>query len=461
MKLFTLDGRFSLEKFVADQIAAFTDSKDSFAVSFLFHQFYLPEQSHIELTACLYVDQACASSLIYLSIFPSKVNLTQQIQSVENDLNSFKAFITTNDLPIVEVSAPWILEPVYIPKPWGQEIWYTGIEARGQAKIKGMRGSIPLPWVMAAFPQADHGTLILLKVLDPLPDDVYGDLYFELHEKKQEVYVVTHIDPSAWPNGDGCIQLGFSDSTLALYPSVDEFKKAYLESVKFYEEVRRKLDQEIDTLREQDGIARNAPVSAEKLKYWINCISQSSENKTLLKQESVLRNRMNSFVNHLPLKVGDTLAVPCHVPHALQHGVRVIEFQTPVYERKILSFAQKVLTQEHWDTEEALSLVDFTSNQRSIPKLIAQTDSLKQEEIVHFDDFTVHRFVLSRGSFRHQNDCYSLVVVIRGKLELTWGMNRKEFQAGESLLLSELLGEEVNFTAADSCLFLLAFPSVQ
>lgn len=459
MKLFTLDERSSLSDFLAAQIVTLEASEGSFAVSFLFREFYLAEQPLIELMACVYVDQTCASPTIYLSIFPAETDITLKILTIGNDLPSFNEFIAANDLPIVEVDAPWMLEPVYIPKPWGQEIWYTGIEARGQAGVTGISGAIPLPWLMAAFPQSDHTALILLKVLDPLPDEVYGDLYFELHEKKQEVYVVTHVDPSAWPDGEGRIQFGFSAQALASYSDIDQFKNAYLEAVKLYEEVRRKLDEQLDIYRKQDNIELNAPVSSEKLRYWINKISQSIENRALLQKELELRQRMNSFVNHLPLRVGDTLAVPCYVPHALQHGVQVIEFQTPVYERKILSFAQKVLTQSYWDTEEALSLVDFSKNQGTTPKLTVETDSIKQEEIVHFDDFIVQRTILRKGCYRPQTSGYSLVIVIQGGLELTWGANKKEIQTGQSLLLPASLAGKVNFRSESACLFLQAFPT--
>src|SRR5690625_7657891 len=45
----------------------------------------------------------------------------------------------------------------------------------------------------------------------PLPVEVVGDLYFELHEEKREVYVVTSIDPQAWPEGIGAIRYGRSE----------------------------------------------------------------------------------------------------------------------------------------------------------------------------------------------------------------------------------------------------------
>jgi hypothetical protein len=44
--------------------------------------------------------------------------------------------------------------------------------------------------MLADYPES----LILLKTLNPVADDVIGDLYYEMHEEKWEVYVVTEID---------------------------------------------------------------------------------------------------------------------------------------------------------------------------------------------------------------------------------------------------------------------------
>jgi hypothetical protein len=165
--------------------------------------------------------------------------------------------------------------------------------------------------------------LTLLKILDPSSTPVLGDLYFELHEEKREVYVVTHIDREAWPDGVGYIRYGFAPERVGQFANEAEFRSAYLAAVQAYESVRRALD--------------SLPEGAEP-------------DRELLALEPVLREGMNSFTGLRALRVGDVVEVPLLVPHALLHGVRTVEFQTPTYERKILSFAQKVLTQDHWDT---------------------------------------------------------------------------------------------------------------
>lgn len=165
---------------------------------------------------------------------------------------------------------------------------------------------------------------------------------------------------------------------------------------------------------------------------------------------------MNSFVASHPLTLGDVVTVPKLVPHALQHGVRVVEFQTPVYERKILSFAQKVLTQSHWDTEEALELVELNFARLQSPELISLTPQLRIERIVNFDDFAVQRIQLE-GNYAIQGNVYSVLMVLQGRLTLKSYERTCDVESGQAVLLPKAgLGWELS--SFSPCLFLLAFP---
>ena len=108
------------------------------------------------------------------------------------------------------------------------------------------------------------------------------------------------------------------------YPDDPAFRRAFLEAVQDYEVVRRRID-----------AGQAQPEDVE--------------------QEAMLRNQMEAFTDFQPLSVADVVKVPTWTPHALQHGVRVVEFQTATYERFIISFAQQVVTQDHWDSEHAIS----------------------------------------------------------------------------------------------------------
>lgn len=432
-------------------------------------QYYLPDQPPLELIALISVGAArSVSVLIEGSIFLFTSERLAQLQlfterlsdSVGSSENLLKEYCLSHSLPWMVISDPWLLVPIHIPKPWGQEIWYTGIEARGQAEVAGDGGNIPLPWLLdlmsgrIGLPQGKQP--ILLKVLDPLPDEVYGDLYFELHQEKQEVYVVTHIDQRAWPEGIGAIQLGFTLKARQRCESDDEFKQAYLDSVKAYEQVRRLLDIKLDEKKIAAGIESTQPVTNSQLIMWIKELSQYTENKELVKKEIELRRAMNSFVEEHPLVVGDVVAVPKLVPHALQHGVRVVEFQTPVYERKILSFGQKVLTQTHWDTEEALALVDLGFSKLQPPELMSVAPQSKVERIVNFDDFEVQRIQLD-GHYLLGAEVYSIVMVLQGELNVEIAGRINNVGPGQALMLPKVK-EGSSITSSAPCTFLCALP---
>ncbi len=368
------------------------------ALCYKFHQYYLPGLPVIELLVAVSVDAQDGKPRIRILITDQVERASAWLKAGNRDvadvLTGLSQLVTA---PVFDLSKPLSLSPVSIPKPWGQEIWYTGIEQRGQSLIGDGKYLIPLPWLLSLLPQRVLGAGLtgvhLLKILDPLPEPVYGDLYFELHEKKQEVYVVTAVDETAWPGGEGGIRFGFDPAVRAEHDSDTEFRRAFLAAVERYETVRREIDQVFDGLREEGGFDPHEPVPVEMLKGW-----QQQLPADLVQREQALRAAMNRFTGFQPLGIGDVLKVPCLTPHALQHGVRAIEFQTPVYERKILSFAQKVLTQAHWDTATAVELMNLhTPPAAKLPVLEASSE-VQRESVVEFDDFSVERVALAPGA---------------------------------------------------------------
>lgn len=291
-------------------------------------------------------------------------------------LTSFDAASEALSLKPINLDRPLSLEPVYIPKPWGQEIWYSGIEARGVSTCNG----VPISWILDIFGDllgCAHPPL-LLKILDPLPEENLGDLYFELHEKKTEVYIVTHVDREAWPDGIGQIRYGFNQELMGQYASRDAFLVDYREAVRRYEEVRRNID----------GGARG-----------------------LDEDEVSFRQAMYQFTSVRNIREGDVIKVENFVPHSLQHGVRVIEFQTAHYERYILSFGQEVVTQDHWDTDAALELANT-----EIDSFSTNPDDML---IADFNEFAVRRLSIDSGvTIELESDRYQLLIAVNGILEL-------------------------------------------
>ena len=366
-------------------------------VDFAFTPWWLEGAAEQQLTAIYYreADQLCVAvtdqSLQAAGLAPAE---------------QYQSWLQQHSLFSAEIGAALPLAPVLIPKPWGQEIWFTGVEERGICHFGGKGASTPIPWLQAALP-ADYGgegPLVLLKILDPDAAEVTGDLYFELHQEKREVYVVTHVDPSAWPDGNGYIRYGFDPGKLEQVGDDQAFRRQYLQAVRAYETVRREIDE-----------GREAVSTA------------------LLEQECTLRAGMDSFTHMRPLKVGDVVVVPLLMPHSLQHGVRTIEFQTPVYERKILSFAQKVLTQEHWDTAEAIGQMRLLPPEQTPFEILQQEKGVLVERVVDFPDFEVRRIRIEAGSQMQLAlaESYGLVMMVEGTL----GVDGQDFDPEQAFLL--------------------------
>lgn len=355
-----------------------------------YEQYYLPGKPVLPLVA---ICELSVDGVIERACISDQCDEMLELSAQGEGVDQIAAVL---GIAVLDFSVPWRLQPVHIPKPWGQEIWYTGIEARGVSQVVSETGTTPLSWAIAIDHQralGSHAQPNLLKILDPLPDEVYGDLYFELHEQKREVYIVTHVDKRAWPSGVGAIRFGFSVEKRELFFSDADFLAAYRAAVSEYHAVRRFIDSQLDNRRQHNSIGLNDPVAAEITREWLHDLPDS-----LQQREHELRNAMESFTALRELRVGDVLAVPLRTPHALQHGVRTVEFQTPVYERKILSFAQKVLTQDHWDTEEALQVAQLQTPPDEAFPVLLDTDGVKIEQIVRFDDFIVQRIYLAPGA---------------------------------------------------------------
>ena len=140
----------------------------------------------------------------------------------------------------------------------------------------------------------------------------------------------------------------------------------------------------------------------------------------LIEDERLRRDVMNSFTQMRPLSEGDIVQLPCRFPHALQHGVRVIELQTPTYERHILSFAQKVLTQDHWDSEAAIAEMRLDIPPPEEPRVLVQEPDCTIERVVEFDAFSVRRVRLAPGArlTLSKTPPHTLCIAVSGEVTL-------------------------------------------
>ena len=197
------------------------------------------------------------------------------------------------------------LVPVTVDKPWGREIWYSGVEARGESGVRAPDATVPLSQYLAGHGRCEPITL--LKALHPAT----GNLYLEVHEAKWEVYIVDRVDFALWPGG-GWMLLG-----------VDQ-------------QQRRALG--------------NAGLRAALLK-----AAQGAEHGDTEVAD------VEAFLKRVPLRAGDVVTIPPGVPHSLRQGIDVIEFQDPVFERRILAASQPVVTQNGWDSAAAIAAMQVAA----------------------------------------------------------------------------------------------------
>lgn len=324
---------------------------------------------------------------------------------------------------VVSTAEPIALAPCIVPKPWGREIWYTGIEARGRASVRSPTGQTELPYALGIFPVPivgeDERPPLLLKALDPLPQEVVGDLYLEVHQEKWEVYVVLDVDRTAWPNGVGRLRAGLAPVKLEQYRATEpaawqeRIAADLAAALKSYEKVRRRIDALNDAALRELGRDPTQGIPPELRENLARRVPEA-----LQAEEAQRRREAEAFLGEVAMPEGAVACLRPRVLHSLQHGVKVIEFQTPTYERLIAMFAQKVLTQDHWDIDAAVALMEKTPFTQPPLRTIQQTETARVERVVEFPDFIVDRLILQPGaaypSATAGDGAYQLLVGTRG-----------------------------------------------
>jgi len=259
----------------------------------------------------------------------------------------------------VPLTAPVRLLPVTVPKPWGREYWFTGVEPHRESRVAVCGGELTLRAYLSLAPEALCGARlpVLMKYLEPRPVPFIGDLYFEVHDSKHEVYVVTDVNRSAHPDGIGAVRLGVDQALRDAMADDARFRRAFLEALHRFEACR---------------LASDAGTGDPRA-------------------EAAARSRVLAFTRSVPVRPGDVVTVPAGYPHALQHGVRVVEIQTPNHQRSIVYATQRVVTQPRWDSAAAVARMRLETPPVSTPTVAAGGAMARLAE---FPDFTVCRLRL-------------------------------------------------------------------
>ncbi len=209
------------------------------------------------------------------------------------------------------------LLPVEVEKPWGREIWFSGVEERGESGVDCDGDRQPLSRILEKLGR--DTPITLLKRLEPSG----GNLYIEIHETKHEVYFVeTAGDVLAGTNA-------------------------------------------------RPALLRRAASLAQR-----NGDTDAIEN----------------LLTRITVEPGDAIEIPPGLVHSLRRGVSVIEFQTPVYERKILTAYQAVATQSGWDIDAALGLMDG-----DLEAFVTRRSDASIKTLAVTPGFRLHRRTLEPG----------------------------------------------------------------
>lgn len=397
-------------------------------------QYWLKDKENTFLEICFYFNK----NNLQFFITPKKISSYLEKKSIAgNSINDFffeklAAYFKSG---IFDFLRGFFMQPKTINKPWGKEVWYSGIEERGVCLVKSIINDLtsPLPYVLEVFNIFNsriksrinskinsQKKIILTKRLVPLAEKEKGNLYYELHQKKKEVYIVNEISKKAYPiKKIGKIKIGMNQSYFQKYSSFEKFKEDFL---KISISCKKIIDQ---LFQEKKSNPKYQKLNEKKKKYF---------------------EKLEPFFRYVDLEVGDIIRISPFIPHSLQHGVSVVEFQTQHYERAILSFEQKVITQDHWDTKKALSLIkkkDIFASEYSFKndvKVIQKKtpSNIIFEKIKGFDEFNIERITIEKDQFNLVEKNYCILFIVSGEIEIILQDKKKIIKKNQCFYLPQI-----------------------
>ena len=331
----------------------------------------------------------------------------------ESPKSALDAAAESAQTEVIAPLCPIPLSACEVGKLWGCERWFTGSERRGSARVGE---TAQAPWLQHALdllPQAILGSFagqppILLKVLEPHAAAAWGDLYLEVHREKWEVYLVLGVDSAVWPDNRGELLCGPLAEALQQLDA-DALRQQLRHRIRAYEGIRRTIDTQLEQVLADVGGIAQADLPARQH-------AQSCLPAEWLQEEQHRRKAVESLLAALPLQRGDVVTLPPTTLHSLRAGIRVLEFQTPTYERLIAMSSQKVLTQPHWDTQAALQLANMQPISPAA-KARFRVNGVQCQSLADFPQFTAHRCLFEPGQrtqFPHA-ECYQLLFVAHGQ----------------------------------------------
>lgn len=453
-----------------EQCAALLDAgaeERCFALAFPFEQYFLPGAPAVPLLALIALQLQRGQIRTRLCLLALTPDLQQQVEVLPARSGELEALAQRWGAPWLTLGEPMPLAPLSLHRPWGREIRYTDVEAIGQAAVKVSGGLVPLHWLLALAPRrlaaGRQRNLIPLRHLRPWSHEPLGDLYFEVHERRSEVYLVTGVDEAVWPGGQAAMRFGLNPQKRARYGDDERFKADYLKAVKAYEKVRRAIDERVERWCRAQGLSVSEPLRPSQYDAALAQIEPP-----LLAREQERRQVMDSFCALRTVSLGDVIRVPPGTPHSLLRGVEMIELQTSHRERQILSSNHKVMVQEPWDTEQALTQLSMDTPAQHPPRSWQVTPGVQLERLAQLPGFSVLRLRLEAGesvplkriqAFVAHNGAphdYALLASLSGQVH--YGHSPQSPLSGGDVHLVPAQREDLTLSCSARAQLLLALP---
>ena len=121
-------------------------------------------------------------------------------------------------------------------------------------------------------------------------------------------------------------------------------------------------------------------------------------------------------------------------------------------------FAQKVLTQEYWDTTAALKKMMKEVYSSPPPKLVYESDMVRMEQFVDFPNFKAHRVLLEPGGSFHQKlkGGYHLLIAVTGDTIVDGKGFQEKISPSEAMFMPAAALEYLLINAGNQTLILLS-----
>jgi len=350
---------------------------------------------------------------------------------------------------IIESGAPVILEPRMDEKPWGSQVpgisepigeyWYSSPERgkklnneqavpetrfmESRITIPGISEPVGLAELIATNPQAVLGAGVvtafgmkplLLKYLTPGQTPRKSWLSFQVHPKKDEIWIVAN---TTVPNPK--IIRGWNKDLVAKFMSennndANKAKAAFMEVYeKALAEYSLALDAFIEAFKQvesEENLKGKNLLNYYEEKYQntdqsANYPDLASKFIGLMESEE----RINSFYNFMSVKKGDIIPIPAHTVHALLEGVEVIEPQIegetyaisdsarfPV-RYKIETKDGRVVSLKGDAIQKVFDAIDLVSSPSPF-RVISNNNGVEVKELGVYDGLTVNSIELEKGA---------------------------------------------------------------